>query len=85
MLLCHIYMVYPDPIPPAIAIRAPDEHVTEELHFDLFEAGPAATFTLTDGGVEAECAGVQASLASLFGLGKHLTDVVERADIDGGI
>ena len=69
----------------AIAVRAANEDVAEELHLDFLEAGTATFLTLADGGVEAERAGVEAALLGDFGLCEDFADVVERADIDGGI
>ena len=73
------------PVAPAIAIRAADENVAQELHLNFLKTRAAATFALADTGVEAEGAGIEAALFGLFGLGEHFADVVERADIDGGI
>ena len=73
------------PIAAAIALGAADENVAEELHLDLLEAGTATFLALADTGVEAEGAGVQSALLCHFGLGEDFADVVERANIDGGI
>jgi hypothetical protein len=73
------------PIPPAIAVRAADEYIAEKLHLDFLEPGPAAAFTLALSRVETESAGIQAALAGELGLREDLANVVERADIDGGI
>jgi len=69
----------------AVAIGAADEHIAEELHLDLLEAGAATTFALALAGIEAECAGVEAALFGGVGLGEQFADVVERADVNGGV
>src|SRR5208337_2879135 len=69
----------------AIAIRAADKDIAEELHLDLLEARAAAAFALPPAGVEAEGAGVQTALLRRLRLGEDGPDVIERADIDGGI
>src|SRR5438552_18761512 len=69
----------------AIAIGAANENVAEELHFYFFEAGATAALTLALGGVEAEGAGVESALFGRLGLSEQLTDVIERADINGRI
>ena len=58
-----------------IAIRAADEDVAEELHLDLPQNPAPRHFALTDGGIEAEGAGVQAALFGDFGLRKDFADV----------
>jgi len=72
-------------IPAAAAIRAADEDVAEELHFDLLETGAPAAFALALGGVEAERAGVETAPFRGVRLGEQFPDVVERADVNGGI
>src|ERR1041385_5047165 len=69
----------------AAAVGTADEHVAEELHFDLLEAGTAATFALALGGIETECARIKAALFGRVGLGEQFADVVERADVNGGV
>ena len=69
----------------AIAIRAADENVAEELHLDLLEAGAATTFALALGGIETESAGTQTALFGRVGLGEQFAKVVERADVNGGV
>src|SRR5450759_3275196 len=62
-----------------------DEDVAQELHLDLLEARAAASFALPLAGVEAEGAGIESALLGLLGLGEDGPDVIERANIDGGI
>ena len=69
----------------AVAVRAADENIAEKLHLDFLETGAPAAFALALARVEAEGAGVQTPLLGQFGLGKELADVIECADIDGGI
>ena len=69
----------------AVAVRAADEDVAEELHLDFLEARTATLFALADSGVEAERAGVEAALLGDFRLREDFADVVERADVNGGI
>ena len=69
----------------AIAVGAADEDVAEELHLDLLKPGAATAFALAVGGIEAERAGVEAALLGRFGLRKDFADVVERADVNGGV
>ena len=69
----------------AIAFGAADEDVAEELHLDLLETGTAAFLALTDAGVEAEGASVQAALLCNFGLCEDFADVVEGTDVNGRI
>src|SRR5689334_12396228 len=73
------------PITAAIAVRAADEHVTEKLHLDFFEAGAPTAFALTLAGIEAERAGVQAALFRRAGLGEEFADFVECADVNRGV
>ena len=73
------------PVAAAVAVGAADEHIAEELHLDLLEAGPATTLALALAGIEAEGAGVEAALLGGVGLGKQFADVVERADVNGGV
>ena len=54
------------PIPPPVAVRATDEHIAEELHFDFLETSAATTLALADAGVEAERAGIEAALPRRF-------------------
>src|ERR1022692_532187 len=72
-------------IAPSVTIWAADEHVAEKLHFDFLEAGAAAAFALALRGIETERAGIQATLLRRFGLRKEFPDVLERADVNGGI
>ena len=69
----------------AVAIGAADEDVAQELHLDLLEARAAAPLALPLAGVEAEGAGVEPALLRQLGLGEDGPDVIERANIDGGI
>src|SRR6266511_3962154 len=69
----------------AVAVGAADEHVAEELHFDLLEAGAATTFALALARIEAEGAGVEAALFRGVGLGEQFAEVVERAEVNGGV
>lgn len=72
-------------IAPAVAVGTTDEDVAQELHLDLLEAGAAAALALASRRVETERAGRQAALSGGVGLGEHLADVVECADVDGRI
>src|SRR5437773_4418249 len=49
-------------IAPAVAIRAANEHVAEELHLDFFKPSAAATFTLALARIKTERGGIQAAL-----------------------
>ena len=73
------------PIAAAVAVRAADEHVAQELHFDFFETSAATPLALSLAGIEAERAGIQAAPFRGVGLGEQVADVVERADVNGGI
>src|SRR5262249_7233187 len=46
-------------IPAPIAFRAANEHIAEELHFDLFESGATTTLALALRGVKAEGARIE--------------------------
>ena len=72
-------------IPAALAFRAADENVAEELHFNFFKTGAAAAFTLALRGIETEGAGAQTTLLRQTGRGEEFANVVERADIDGRV
>jgi len=69
----------------SVALGAADENIAKKLHLDFLEARAAAAFALALGGVEAERAGVEALAAGGVGLRKEFADVVECADIDGGV
>jgi len=66
----------------SVAVGAADEHVAQELHFDLLEPGAAAAFALALGGVEAEGAGIEPALLRRLRLGEERPDVIEGPDID---
>ena len=68
-----------------VAIGTADKDVAEELHLDLLEARAAAAFALPLAGVETEGAGIESALLRQVGLGEDGPDVIERANIDGGI
>ena len=68
-------------IAPAVAVRAAQVHVGEELHLDVLEAVAAAGRAAAVAGVEAESAGgVLALLRRGLG-GEQLADRVEGADV----
>lgn len=69
----------------AFALGTADEDIAEELHFDFFESGAAAAFALALEGIEAEGAGVEAALSGEVGPGEEFAEVIESADIDGGV
>src|SRR6266496_1664721 len=73
------------PVTAAVAFRAANEDITEELHLDLFEARAAAAFALTDTGVETEGAGVETALARPVALGEEIPDMVESAQVNGRV
>ena len=69
----------------AVAVRAAQIHVREELHLDVLEAVAAAGRAAPVAGVEAERArGVLALLRRRLA-GEQLADAVERADVARGI
>jgi len=72
-------------IPPPFARGALDEHVAEELHFNLLKARATAAVALAHGGVEAEGAAVQTALLSEFRSGEEVAEVVEGADVNGWV
>ena len=65
----------------SLARGAFDEHVAEELHFNLLEARAAAAVALADGGVEAEGAGVKATLLREFRRREEFADGGEQPDV----
>ena len=67
--------------PAAVAIRAAQVHVAEELHLDVLEARAAAGRAAAVAGVEAEHAGAVAALHRQRLDGEQLPDLVERADV----
>ena len=69
----------------SIAIRTADEHVAEKLHFDFLETRTAAAFALSLRRIETERARIQSALFRNFRLRKDFANVIERANIDGGI
>src|SRR5262249_54268699 len=69
----------------AIAIRAANENIAEKLHFNFFKPGAAAAFALALAGVEAKRARVQAAAFGCLGLGEDFANIIERADVNGGI
>ena len=68
----------------AVAVRAGDVEVGEELHFDLFEAVAGAAVAAAVAGVEGEEAGVEAAGFGVRGAGEELADGIEGAEEDGG-
>jgi hypothetical protein len=68
----------------AVALRAADEDVAEELHFDLLEAVAGAAVATALAGIEGERAGGEPGLGGLGLLGKEFADGIERAEINGG-
>ncbi|CAM5197758.1 hypothetical protein CDEN61S_01756 [Castellaniella denitrificans] len=69
----------------AVAVRAAQVHVRQELHFHVLEAGAAAAGAAAVAGVEAEGAGRVAALLRQRGGGEQLADGVEGADVAGGV
>ena len=69
----------------AVAFRAADEDVAEELHLDLLEARAATAFALAHAAVEAERAAVQSALFREIGLGEKIADVIEGSDVNDRI
>src|SRR5690606_30711259 len=69
----------------AVAVRATQVDVREELHLDVLEAGAAAGRAPAVAGVEAEGAGGVAALARDGRGGEQLAHGVEGADVAGGI
>ncbi len=65
----------------AVAIRATQVDVAQELHFDVFEARAAAGRATTVARVEAERAGAVAALQRERRLREQLADFVECADV----
>jgi hypothetical protein len=64
----------------AIAIRAGDVQVGEELHFHLLAAGTGAAVTAAFAGVEGKEASLQAARLRIIGQREELTDGIEGAE-----
>src|SRR6185436_31506 len=69
----------------AVAVRAAQVHVREELHLDVLEAVAAARGAAAIAGVEAERAGGVLALERRRLVGEQIADTVERADVARGI
>ncbi|EDT04028.1 hypothetical protein BamIOP4010DRAFT_2429 [Burkholderia ambifaria IOP40-10] len=69
----------------AVAVRATQVDVAQELHLDVLEARAAARRATAVARVEAERAGAVAALQRERRLREQLADLVERADIAGRI
>ncbi|SQA72392.1 Uncharacterised protein [Burkholderia mallei] len=69
------------PVAAAVAVRATQVDVAQELHLDVLEAGAAAARAAAVAGVEAEGARAVAALQRKRRLREQLADLVERADI----
>ena len=69
----------------AVAVRAAQVDVAEELHLHMLEARAAAGGAAAVAGVEAEHAGGVAALARDRRLGKELADLVPGTDIAGRV
>ena len=65
----------------AVAVRAAQVHVRQELHFDMLETRTAASRATAIAGVEAEHAGGVAALLCQGRSGKQFADLVKRADV----
>ncbi len=70
-------------VAPAVAVRAAQIHVGQELHLHVLEAVAAAGRAAAVAGVEAERARRVAALLRQRLLGEELADGVERADVAG--
>ena len=70
---------------PAVAVRAAQVDVAEELHLHMLEARAAAGRAAAVAGVEAEHAGGVAALARQRRVGEELADLVPGADIAGRV
>ena len=65
----------------AIAFRATNKHVAQELHFDLFVAHAPAALAATGARVEGKCAGSQLLGGRFRGGGEEFANAVEDAQV----
>ncbi len=84
-LAVHPYIEHFVAIPSAVAVRAAQVDVGQELHLDMFEAGARTGRTAPVARIEAEGAGGIAALARQRIRGKTFADGIEGADIAGRI
>ena len=68
----------------AVAVRAGDVEIGEELHFDFFEAVSGAAVAAAGSGVEGEEAGAQLAGLGLGSAGEKLADGIEGTEENGG-
>ncbi len=68
----------------AVAVRAGDVEIGEELHFHFFEAVAGAAVAAALAGVEGEEAGLEPGGFRAVGLAEELTDGIEGTEEDGG-
>ena len=68
----------------AVALRAADENIAQELHFDLLETIAATAFAAARPGVERERSRRQSLRAGFVRCRENFADRVEDAEVNGG-
>ncbi len=81
----HLHLEHLVAVAPAVAVRAAQVHVGEELHLDVLEAVAAAGGAAPVAGVEAEGAGRVAARLRFRRAGEDVADGVERAHVARGV
>ncbi len=81
----HLHVQDLGPVAAAVAVRAAQVDVAEELHLHVLEARATAGRAAAVAGVEAEGAGAVAALARERGVGEDPAQLVEGADVAGRV